>query len=96
MGGWRNRTDNQEKDILEKLLNAADSHGQDDDTDHTVGDLQDLLRRAWTIMSVGEHRRLLGSDEAAQVAEAGARGEFDAGELVDELDQAMDADFQSA
>ena len=84
------------KDILEKLLNAADNHGQDDDPDHTVGDLQDLLRRAWTIMSVGERRRLLGSDEAAQVAEAGARGEFDAGELVDELDQAVDADFQSA
>lgn len=29
--------------MLEKLLVAADNHGEDDDPDHTVGDLQGLL-----------------------------------------------------
>lgn len=38
---------------------------------------------------MGERRRLLGSDEAEQVTEAGARGEFEASDLVNELDQTV-------
>lgn len=77
------------KDILEKLLKAADQHGEDDDPDHTVGDLQDLLRKAWSIMSVGERQIFLASDEVEQVLEAGARGEFPPDGLRAELDQAL-------
>jgi len=73
------------KAILDKLLTAADNHGEDDDPDHTVGDLQDLLRRAWDIMSVSQKRQLLNSSEVEDLAMLGARGEFEASDLVDEL-----------
>jgi len=43
---------NKIQQMVEKLIVAADNHGEDDDPDHTVGDLQGLLRRAWEIMSV--------------------------------------------
>ncbi|WP_341649130.1 hypothetical protein [Thauera humireducens] len=51
---------------LEKLLVAADNHGEDDDPDHTVGDLQGLLRRSWEIMSVGQKLQLLRGTEVLQ------------------------------
>lgn len=77
------------KAILDKLLTAADNHGEDDDPDHTVGDLQDLLRRAWDILSVSQKRQLLNSAEVEDLAMLGARGEFEATDLVDELTTAL-------
>ena len=71
--------------ILEKLFAAADNHGEDDEPDHTVGDLQDLLRTAWSIMTVGQKLQLLGSDEVENIVELGARGEFEADDLVAEV-----------
>lgn len=70
---------------LEKLIAAADNHGEDEDPDHTVGDLQDLLRRSWEIMGVSQRLQLLRSDEAESVILHGARDEFDAEALVAEV-----------
>ncbi|BCM87799.1 hypothetical protein [Methylobacterium indicum] len=37
---------------IERLISLADQHGSDtDEPDHTVGDLQDMLRAAYAIMS---------------------------------------------
>lgn len=36
---------------IEDLLACAQAHGEDDDPDHEVGDLQDLLRACWAVMT---------------------------------------------
>lgn len=68
--------------ILEKLFEAADHHAEDTGEDHTVGDLQDLLSRAWAIMSVEQRIQLLESNEVEALVEAGAREEFSVGDLL--------------
>lgn len=70
-------------DLLEKLLNAADNHGIDSDPDHTIGDLQDLLRKAWALLPPSGKLQLLRSDEASNVIDCGARDEFSAKDLED-------------
>lgn len=35
---------------IEKLILAAQHHGEDSEADHEVGDLQDLLRACWATM----------------------------------------------
>lgn len=71
--------------LVEKLLDAADNHGEDDDPEHTVGDLQGLLRCAWGIMSVSQKLQLLQSDEVEDLALLGSRGEFESDDLVAEV-----------
>lgn len=72
--------------ILEKLLTAADNHGEDSgEPDHTVGDLQDMLRLAWEALPPSKQIALLSTDGACNVVELGARGEFEADDLVAEL-----------
>ncbi|KWU19173.1 hypothetical protein [Burkholderia cenocepacia] len=74
--------------ILQRLFDAADNHGEDTgEADHTVGDLQGLLRKACSLMTVGQQLRFLGSDEVLELVEAGARDEFDASTLMDELNR---------
>lgn len=69
--------------ILQKLFNAADNHGEDTgEPDHTVGDLQDLLRKSWDLMLPSQKLALLESSEVEEVIQAGARGEFEAEDLV--------------
>jgi len=76
--------------ILEKLFAAADNHGEDSgEPDHTVGDLQDLLRRSWEIMSVSQKLQLLRSTEVYNVVECGAQGEFEGDDLVAEITQSL-------
>ncbi len=76
--------------ILKKLFAAADNHGEDSgEPDHTVGDLQDLLRRSWEIMSVSQKLQLLRGTEVYNVVECGARGEFEWDDLVAEITQSL-------
>lgn len=71
---------------LERLLQAANNHAEDSgEPDHEVGDLQDLLRAAWALMTVDQRRALVTSDAAQAVIEAGAREKFDAAALAKEL-----------
>lgn len=72
--------------ILEKLTAAADNHAEDTDEDHAVGDLQDMLRAAWNLMTPSQRKLLLLSDEVGNVIEAGARDELTAEDLVAELE----------
>jgi|GEM_PF-1586572 len=58
---------------LQTLLDAADHHGNDaGDPDHTVGDLQELLRAAWKSMTPAQRDGLLASAEAKAVLEWGS------------------------
>lgn len=76
--------------ILEKLFAAADNHGEDSgEPGHTVGDLQDLLRRSWEIMSVSQKLQLLRGTEVYNVVECGARGEFEWDDLVAEITKSL-------
>ncbi len=72
--------------MIEKLLVAADNHGADAGAyDHTVGDLQNLLRRAWSMMSVSQKRQFLQSQEVADLVTDGGLPEGEAGNLTAEI-----------
>lgn len=72
--------------ILQKLFHAADNHGEDSgEPDHTVGDLQDLLRLAWEDLPPSKQIKLLQSSKIEDLIDFGAQGEFEADDLVAEL-----------
>ena len=74
--------------VLTKLFDAADNHAEDSgDSDHAVGDLQDLLREAWSLMSPSQRLCLIDSDAVYSMIETGARGEFIAEDLTDLLNR---------
>jgi len=62
---------------LQRLFDAADAHGADTgEYDHTIGDLQDLLRSAWAVMSNDQRTALLAQASASSdVATADTHGE---------------------
>lgn len=73
----------------DKLFEAADNHAEDTgEFDHAIGDLQDLLRSAWSIMTVAQRQAFLESDQADAVVEAGARDEFTTRDLTQMLSRA--------
>jgi len=76
--------------ILERLFKAADNHGEDSgEADHSVGDLQQLLTRACSFLSVSQVLAFLASDEVEALVEAGARGEYDVQTLMDEIQRGL-------
>jgi len=84
------------KQLLEKLLTAADNHGEDSgEPDHTVGDLQDLLRATWGLMSAGQKALLMEDSTVADLVDVGARDEFTAEDLQKEARQSI-ADMEAA
>jgi len=46
-------------DPVEHLIRGAERHAEVDDPDHEVGDLQDLLRAAWSVMPPPVRHRFL-------------------------------------
>ena len=54
---------------LETLVDMAKQHGEDSEPDHEVGDLQDLLRAAWQLMSDSQRLELLKGEAADAVFE---------------------------
>lgn len=51
-------------------LKAAAQHGLDEDPDHEVGDLQSLLRAAWSVMTSEQRGQFALSDEVKSCVEA--------------------------
>jgi hypothetical protein len=43
--------------LLEKLLEAAAAHGKRSEPDHEVGDLQDILRSCWQLLTSEQQRK---------------------------------------
>lgn len=54
---------------IEDLIHAARQHGLEDDPDHEVGDLQDILRAAWEIMTPDQRTALMQSGLALNLEE---------------------------
>jgi hypothetical protein len=44
---------------VERLIDSAAQHGRDSEPDHEVGDLQDFLRLAWSLMTDEQCSRLM-------------------------------------
>lgn len=58
---------------LQSILDAATEHGASSEPDHEVGDLQDVLREAWALMTPEQRGRLMRSDAVDQVFESSAQ-----------------------
>lgn len=57
---------------LQMIFDAADAHGEDTgEPDHTVGDLQDVLRAAWNLMSEAQREALMDSETVQSTLEMG-------------------------
>lgn len=68
------------------LFAAADNHGADTgEPDHTVGDLQDVFRKAWALMLPSQRVELLQSNAVDSLLECGARGKFKPSTLVNRV-----------
>jgi len=60
--------------LVEDLIGFAEKHGEDSEPDHEVGDLQDLLRAAWRLMTPEQRREMLIDASVSNVVES-ATGE---------------------
>lgn len=68
---------------LHKLFKATYEHASDSfEPDHEVGDLQDLSRSAWALLSDDQRIQVLEGNEVEDNLELGAREEFDSEDLV--------------
>lgn len=56
---------------------AAEQHGQDSEPDHEVGDLQDMLRAMWAILTPAQRVAYASSDAVQQILQ-GALPDYDA------------------
>lgn len=82
--------------ILTHLLAAADNHGEDSgEPDHTIGDLQDLLRKAWALLNHGQRVALLESDEVESVLDCGGRDEIEPSDLIERQKQDLQAKIKA-
>lgn len=43
---------------IEKLLEAAEAHGENSEPDHEVGDLREMLQDAWKLMTEEQRGKL--------------------------------------
>ena len=74
--------------VIDKLCKAADNHGEDaGEADHTVGDLQGLLRPCWRLMTPDQKQAFVGSPEVEDVVDLGAREEYSVEDLLAEVEQ---------
>ena len=53
-----------ETDGIEQLIAAAAGHGRQSEPEHQAGDLEQLLREAWRLMTPAQHRSLMRSAAA--------------------------------
>ena len=51
--------DNESTELFERIKRAADLHSENDDPDHAVGDLQDVLQAALEIMTADQRQELV-------------------------------------
>lgn len=60
-----------DKSILDDIIAAAANHGRDSEPDHEVGDLQDLLRVAWKIMTPQQRTQFWNHDTTHEILKSG-------------------------
>lgn len=83
------------KELLQKLIDAADAHGEDSDPDHTVGDLQGMLWTAWELLPSSGKKALLESNDVENVVDLGARGAFTVSDLLADLQAEMERKLEA-
>lgn len=44
---------------IEDIISAAETHGSFEDPDHETGDLQNVLRAAWALMTIDQKKALV-------------------------------------
>lgn len=54
---------------VERYVKAAKKHGEYEDPDHEVGDLQEYLRIAWGLMTPDQHRRFAAGARVQELLE---------------------------
>ncbi|WP_425953221.1 hypothetical protein [Ralstonia pseudosolanacearum] len=60
---------------IEVCIRAARQHGEDDDPDHQVGDLQDCVREMWQLMTPEQREAFMDSDGVRERLELGLHSE---------------------
>lgn len=84
----------QDPRLLETIIAAADQHGQDSEPEHQVGDLEDVARAMWKMLTPSQKVGLLNSREVESILETVRGSEFSAtlDEVhSDEIAQALQA-----
>lgn len=72
--------------IIEILFKAADDHGEDTgELDHSIGDLQDLLREVWSILDADQMTQFLSSGSVENLLSL--REEYSPEDLVDMIEE---------
>ena len=59
----------QDPQLAEMLIAAAQQHGEDSEPDHEVGDLQEVVRAMWKLLTPSQRVAVLRSDEVQNIAE---------------------------
>lgn len=77
--------------LANTLIDAARQHGQDGESDHEVGDLQDLVRAMWKIMTPSQRVATLRANEVQNIAETVLDTQFPA-----DLDDVSDKEVSEA
>lgn len=54
---------------IELCIEAAEQHGKDSEPDHEVGDLQDVARKMWEIMTPGQRLKLMADEDVREIVE---------------------------
>lgn len=68
------RPEHQPADVAAFLFQAAERHGSFDDPDHQVGDLQDVCREVWRLLSAGQRTELTSHPGVLENFRTGAPG----------------------
>lgn len=55
---------------IEDIISAAETHGSFEDPDHETGDLQNVLRAAWAIMTIDQKMALAECDAVTGIFDA--------------------------
>lgn len=62
---------------VELILEAARLHGENSESEHEVGDLQDAIRLIWGILSVEQKRKVMNDRALQERIELEMGGDFD-------------------
>ncbi len=84
----------QDPNLANALISAARQHGKDDDPEHEVGDLQDLVRAMWRLMTPSQRVATLRAAEVQAIAQTitGAELPADLDEVsAEEISEALTA-----
>lgn len=76
--------------LVEDLIGFARKHGEDSEPEHEVGDLQDLLRAAWALLTPEQRRAMLTDASVSNVVES-ATGEA----LLQDVDDILQDEWDS-